>query len=69
MTCDALREVFYITLLTGNIINGVSGCGCVRGREGGEGGRGEEGVVVSIFHHVPHREVVLGMPTDLLSLL
>ena len=23
MTCDALREVFYITLLTGNIINGV----------------------------------------------
>lgn len=24
MTCDVLREVFYITLLTGNIINGVS---------------------------------------------
>ena len=23
MTCEALREVFYITLLTGNIINGV----------------------------------------------
>ena len=39
-------------------------------REGGrEEGGGEEGVVVSIFHHVPHREVVLGMPTDLLSLL
>ena len=23
MTCEPLREVFYITLLTGNIINGV----------------------------------------------
>ena len=23
MTCESLREVFYITLLTGNIINGV----------------------------------------------
>ena len=41
------------------------------GRKGGRegGGRREEGVVVSISHHVPHREVVLGMPTDLLSLL
>ena len=29
--CETLRDVFYITLLTGNIINGVR----ERGREGG----------------------------------
>ena len=34
--CETLRDVFYITLLTGNIINGVR----ERGREGvREGGR------------------------------
>ena len=47
--CETLRDVFYITLLTGNIINGVR----ERGREGGRDGGREGGRLLhlSILHY------------------